>query len=91
MQILRAHTRIFKTLKRNQSGKFTKTVNTVKEAGEPVKNFVEMSKIYPKFKDYYRDFTDVGAQIFKIRKKLHADFAQLKELEEIKALKEHKE
>ena len=47
-----------------------------------------MSKIYPKFKDYYRDFTDIGAQIFKIREKLHADFAQLKELEEIKALKE---
>jgi len=28
----------------------------VKDTGEPVKNFVEMSKIYPKFKDYYRDF-----------------------------------
>ena len=47
-----------------------------------------MSKIYPKFKDYYLDFTDIGAQILKIRKKLRADFAQLKELEEIKALKE---
>ena len=51
----------------------------VKYAGEPVKNFVEMSKIYPKFKDYYRDFTDIGAQILKIREKLRADFAQLKE------------
>ena len=50
-----------------------------------------MSKIYPKFKDYYLDFTDIGAQILKIRKKLRADFAQLKELEEIKALKEHKQ
>ena len=81
LQILRAYTRIFKTLKRSQSGKFTKTVNMVKDAGKPVKNFAEMSKNYPKFKDYYRDFTDVGAQIFKIREKLHADFAQLKELE----------
>ena len=88
MQILRAHTRIFKTLKRSQSGKFTKTVNTVKEAGEPVKNFVKMSKIYPKFKDYYHDFTDIGAQILKIREKLRANFTQLKELEEIKAPKE---
>ena len=79
MQILRAQIRIFKTLKRSQSGKFTKTVNTVKDAGEPVKNFVEMSKIYPKFKDYYLYFTDVGAQILKIREKLRADFAQLKE------------
>ena len=42
----------------------------VKDAGEPVKNFVEMSKNDPKFKDYYRDFTDVGVQIFKIHKKL---------------------
>ncbi len=50
-----------------------------KDAGKPVKNFVEMSKIYPKFKDYYRDFTDIGAQIFKIREKLRADFARLKE------------
>jgi len=79
LQILRAHTRIFKTLKRSQSGKFTKTINMVKDAGETVKNFVEMSKIYPKFKDYYRDFTDIGAQILKIREKLRADFAQLKE------------
>lgn len=47
-----------------------------------------MSKIYPKFKDYYLDFTDVGAQILKIREKLRADFAQLEELEEIKAPKE---
>ena len=47
-----------------------------------------MSKNDPKFKDYYRDFTDIGAQILKIREKLRADFAQLKELEEIKALKE---
>ncbi len=60
----------------------------VKDAGEPVKNFVEMSKIYPKFKDYYRDFTDIGTQILKIREKLRADFTQLKELEEIKAPKE---
>ena len=50
-----------------------------------------MSKNYPKFKDYYRDFTDIGTHIFKIREKPRADFAQLKELEEIKALKEHKE
>ena len=63
----------------------------VKDAGEPVKNFVEMPKIYPKFKDYYRDFTDIGKQILKIREKLRADFTQLKELEEIKAPKEHKE
>ena len=75
-------------LKRNQNEKFTKTVNMVKDAGEPVKNFVEMSKNNPKFKDYYRDFTDVGAQIFKIRKKLRTDFAELKECEGIKALKE---
>ena len=51
----------------------------VKDASKPVKNFVEMSKNYPKFKDYYRDFTDIGAQIFKIHEKLRADFAQLKE------------
>ena len=38
-----------------------------------------MSKNDPKFKDYYRDFTDIGAQILKIREKLRADFAQLKE------------
>jgi len=50
-----------------------------------------MSKIYPKFKDYYGDFTDIGAQILKIREKLHANFAELKECEGIKALKEHKE
>ena len=62
----------------------------VKDAGEPVKNFVEMSKNDPKFKDYYRDFTDVGVQIFKIREKPHADFAQLKEREGIKAPKESK-
>ena len=66
-------------------------VNMVKEAGELVKNFIELSKCDPNFKDYYRDFTDVGVQIFKIHEKLHADFAQLKECEGIKALKEHKE
>ena len=75
-------------LKRNQNEKFTKTVNTVKDAGEPVKNFVEMSKNNPKFKDYYRDFTDIGAQIFKIREKLRADFARLKERDGAKALRE---
>ena len=63
----------------------------VKEAGELVKNFIEMSKNDPRFKDYYRDFTDVGVQIFKIHEKLHVDFAELKECEGIKALKEHKE
>lgn len=66
-------------------------VNMVKEAGELVKNFIEMAKNDPRFKDYYRDFTDVGVQIFKIHEKLHADFAELKECEGIKALKEHKE
>ena len=65
-------------------------VNMVKEAGELVKNFIEMSKNDPRFKDYYRDFTDVGVQIFKIHEKLHVDFAELKECEGIKALKEHK-
>ena len=65
-------------------------VNMVKEAGELVKNFIEMSKNDPRFKDYYRDFTDVGVQIFKIHEKLHID-AELKECEGIKALKEHKE
>ncbi|MFC2427528.1 MAG: hypothetical protein ACFNTA_00945 [Campylobacter sp.] len=49
-----------------------------------------MSKNDSKFKDYYRDFTDVGVQIFKIREKPHADFAQLKEREGIKAPKESK-
>ena len=63
----------------------------VKEAGESVRNFIELSKNDPKFKDYYHDFTDVGVQIFKIHEKLHADFAELKECEGIKALKEHKE
>ena len=62
-------------------------VNMVKEAGELVKNFIELSKSDPNFKDYYRDFTDVGVQIFKIHEKLHADFAELKECEGIKALK----
>ena len=62
-------------------------VNMVKEAGELVKNFIEMSKNDPRFKDYYRDFTDVGVQIFKIHEKLHAYFAELKECEGIKALK----
>ena len=66
-------------------------VNMIKEAGELVKNFIEMSKNDPRFKDYYRDFTDVGVQIFKIHEKLHVDFAELKECEGIKALKEHKE
>ena len=66
-------------------------VNIVKEAGELGKNFIELSKNDPKFKDYYRDFTDVGVQIFKIHEKLHVDFAELKECEGIKALKEHKE
>ena len=66
-------------------------VNIVKEAGELVKNFIELSKNDPKFKDYYRDFTDVGVQIFKIHEKLHVDFAELKECEGIKALKEYKE
>ena len=66
-------------------------VNMVKEAGELVKNFIEMSKNDPKFKDYYRDCADVGVQIFKIHEKLHADFAELKECEGIKALKEYKE
>ena len=66
-------------------------VNMVKEAGELVKNFIEMAKNDPRFKDYYRDFTDVGVQIFKIHEKLHADFAELKECEGIKALKEYKE
>ena len=66
-------------------------VNMVKEAGKLVKNFIEMAKNDPRFKDYYRDFTDVGVQIFKIHEKLHADFAELKECEGIKALKEHKE
>ena len=66
-------------------------VNMVKEAGESVRNFIELSKNDPKFKDYYHDFTDVGVQIFKIHEKLHADFAELKECEGIKALKEHKE
>ena len=65
-------------------------VNMVKEAGELVKNFIEMSKNDPRFKDYYRDFADVGVQIFKIHEKLHADFAELKECEGIKALKEYK-
>jgi len=49
-----------------------------------------MSKNNSKFKDYYRDFTDVGVQIFKIREKPHADFARLKEREGIKAPKESK-
>ena len=66
-------------------------VNMVKEAGELVKNFIEMSKNDPRFKDYYRDFADVGVQVFKIHEKLHVDFAELKECEGIKALKEHKE
>ena len=66
-------------------------VNMVKEAGELVKNFIELSKSDPNFKDYYRDFTDVGVQIFKIHEKLHVDFAELKECEGIKALKEYKE
>jgi len=65
-------------------------VNMVKEAGELVKNFIELSKSDPIFKDYYRDFTDVGVQIFKIHEKLHTDFAELKECEGIKALKEYK-
>ena len=65
-------------------------VNMVKEAGELVKNFIELSKSDHNFKDYYRDFTDVGVQIFKIHEKLHID-AELKECEGIKALKEHKE
>ena len=65
-------------------------VNMVKEAGELVKNFIELSKSDPNCKDYYRDFTDVGVQIFKIHEKLHID-AELKECEGIKALKEHKE
>ena len=65
-------------------------VNMVKEAGELVKNFIELSKCDPNFKDYYRDFTDVGVQIFKIHEKLHVDFAELKECEGIKALKEYK-
>ena len=50
-----------------------------------------LQKNDPKFKDYYCDFTDVGVQIFKIHEKLHVDFAELKECEGIKALKEHKE
>ena len=66
-------------------------VNMVKEAGELVKNFIEMSKNDPRFKDYYRDFADVGVQVFKIHEKLPADFAELKDCEGIKALKEHKE
>ena len=66
-------------------------VNMVKEAGELVKNFIEMSKNDPRWKDYYRDFADVGVQVFKIHEKLHADFAELKDCEGIKALKEHKE
>ena len=57
-------------------------VNMVKEAGELVKNFIELSKSDPNFKDYYRDFTDVGVQIFKIHEKLHVDFAELKEHKE---------
>ena len=65
-------------------------VNMVKEAGELVKNFIELSKSDPNFKDYYRDFADVGVQIFKIHEKLHSDFAELKECEGIKALKEYK-
>ena len=65
-------------------------VNMVKEAGEPFKNFIELSKSDPNFKDYYRDFTDVGVQIFKIHEKLHID-AELKECEGIRALKGHKE
>ena len=65
-------------------------VNMVKEAGELVKNFIELSKSDPNFKDYYRDFTDVGVQIFKIHEKLHVDFTELKECEGIKALKEYK-
>lgn len=40
----------------------------VKEAGELVKNFIELSKSDPIFKDYYRDFTDVGVQILKSTK-----------------------
>ncbi len=47
-----------------------------------------MSKNNPKFKDYYRDFTDIGAQILKIREKLRADFARLKERDGAKALRE---
>ena len=43
-------------------------VNMVKEAGEPVRNFIELSKNDPKFKDYYHDFTDVGVQILKSTK-----------------------
>lgn len=66
-------------------------VNMVKEAGALVKNFVQLSKDDPKFKDYYRDFTDLGVQIFRIHQKLHEDFIQLKECEGIKALKEHSE
>ena len=88
MQILRAQTRIFKTLKRSQSGKFTKTVNTVKYAGEPVKNFVEMSKTIRNLRIITAIFTDIGAQILKIREKLRADFARLKERDWAKALKE---
>ncbi|WP_122863150.1 chemotaxis protein [Campylobacter showae] len=65
-------------------------VNMVKEAGELVKNFIELSKSDPIFKDYYHDFADVGVQIFKIHEKLHVDFAELKECEGIKALKEYK-
>ena len=61
-------------------------VNMVKEAGELVKNFIELSKSDPNFKDYYRDFTDVGVQIFKIHEKLHID-AELKECEGIKGAK----
>ena len=62
----------------------------VKGASEPVRNFIELSKNDPKFKDYCRYFTDVGVQIFKIHEKLHID-AELKECEGIRALKGHKE
>ncbi len=55
----------------------------VKDAGEPVKNFVEMSKNDPKFKDYYRDFYRYQCANFKNPRKTARRFYEAKRARQI--------
>ena len=42
-----------------------------------IKNFIDMSKDEPKFKEYYIELTGIGQEIFKLHEKLHSEFKEL--------------
>lgn len=57
-------------------------VRALEKINLAIKNFIDMSKDEPKFKEYYIELTSIGQEIFKLHEKLHSEFKELGDCEE---------